>query len=150
MREHDTISTFYDPMIAKLITYGHDRPAAIELMRKALTNYRVVGLPTNLKFLKRVINEPVFNQGDYDTGYIDQHMGTLLKKVSSMDHFSLLSAVIARSHHHNSQISLPSELFNFRNVKSRVKHHKLSIFDTSIEKEMKVDIPVEWLESNRG
>jgi acetyl/propionyl-CoA carboxylase alpha subunit len=89
-------------MIAKLITYGKDRPEAIEFMRKALTNYRVVGLPTNLKFLKRVINEPVFNQGDYDTGYIDQNMATLLQKTSSVDSFSLLSAIIARTHHHNS------------------------------------------------
>lgn len=59
-------------MIAKLITYGKDRTEAIELMKKALTEYRVVGLPTNLKFLKRVINEPVFNKGDYDTGYIEK------------------------------------------------------------------------------
>jgi 3-methylcrotonyl-CoA carboxylase alpha subunit len=41
VREKDTISTFYDPMIAKLITYGKDRTEAIELMKKALSDYRV-------------------------------------------------------------------------------------------------------------
>lgn len=41
MREKDTISTFYDPMIAKLITYGKDRAEAIDLMKKALSDYRV-------------------------------------------------------------------------------------------------------------
>lgn len=55
VREHDTISTFYDPMIAKLITYGKDRTEAIDLMKKALADYKVVGLNNNLKFLKRVI-----------------------------------------------------------------------------------------------
>ncbi|CAM6005213.1 unnamed protein product [Sphagnum balticum] len=41
VRERDTISTFYDPMIAKLITYGEDRAKAIELMKKALADYKV-------------------------------------------------------------------------------------------------------------
>ena len=41
VREHDTISTFYDPMIAKLITYGKDRNEAIDLMKKALSDYKV-------------------------------------------------------------------------------------------------------------
>ena len=41
VREHDTISTFYDPMIAKLITYGKDRAEAIEFMNKALSDYKV-------------------------------------------------------------------------------------------------------------
>lgn len=39
-------------------------------MRKALSDYRVVGLPNNLKFLKRVINDATFQKGDYDTNYI--------------------------------------------------------------------------------
>ena len=41
VREKDTISTFYDPMTAKLITYGKDRNEAIELMKRALAEYRV-------------------------------------------------------------------------------------------------------------
>lgn len=70
VRENDTISTFYDPMIAKLITYGEDRNTAIDLMKKALSEYRVVGLPNNLKFLKRVIEDPKFARGEFDTSYI--------------------------------------------------------------------------------
>ena len=70
VREGDTISTFYDPMIAKLITYGEDRPKAIELMKKALADYKVVGLNNNLRFLKRVLGDKIFAEGDYDTGFI--------------------------------------------------------------------------------
>ena len=54
VREHDTISTFYDPMIAKLITYAETRPEAIELMKQALKDYKIAGLNNNVKFLKRV------------------------------------------------------------------------------------------------
>jgi acetyl/propionyl-CoA carboxylase alpha subunit len=57
-------------MISKLITYGPTRADAIDKMKKALIDYRVVGLNNNLKFLKRVFNNPIFNQGDYDTGFI--------------------------------------------------------------------------------
>ena len=67
----------------------------------------MVGLPTNLKFLKRVINEPVFNEGDYDTGYIEKEIDVLLKKEEEVDSFSLISATIARNYHHNHNISLP-------------------------------------------
>lgn len=55
VREGDTISTFYDPMISKLIVTGDDRPSAIQNLYNALENYKVVGLPTNIKFLKRVL-----------------------------------------------------------------------------------------------
>jgi 3-methylcrotonyl-CoA carboxylase alpha subunit len=73
VREGDAISTFYDPMIAKLITYGRNRPEAIELMKRALRDYKIVGLNNNLRFLKRVFDNPVFQAGDYDTGFIEQN-----------------------------------------------------------------------------
>jgi 3-methylcrotonyl-CoA carboxylase alpha subunit len=47
-------------MIAKLITYGEDRTEALEKMKTALNDYKVVGLKNNLKFLKRVFDNKVF------------------------------------------------------------------------------------------
>ena len=85
-----------------------------------------------MKFLKRVIDESVFNEGDYDTGYIEKGMNTLLKKDTKMDDFSLISSILARSHHHNNSVLLPGELINFRNVKGRTYKHKISISETSI------------------
>ena len=67
-------------MIAKLITYGKDRTEAIELMQKALRDYKLVGFNNNLRFLKRVFDNAVFQQGDYDTGFIEQNIDTLLAK----------------------------------------------------------------------
>ena len=51
--EGDEISVFYDPMIAKLIVRGADRPSALQLLRRALSDWQTVGLPTNVPFLKR-------------------------------------------------------------------------------------------------
>lgn len=60
-------------MIAKLITYGSTRSEAIDLMRRALRDYKIVGLNNNLRFLKRVFDNAVFQGGDYDTGFIEQN-----------------------------------------------------------------------------
>lgn len=49
-------------------------------MKKALKDYKVVGLNNNLKFLKRVFNNSVFHEGNYDTGFIEQNIKNLLDK----------------------------------------------------------------------
>lgn len=77
-------------------------------MRKALSNYRVVGLPNNLKFLKRVIDEPIFQKGDYDTSYIPENIDQLLKKDQVGDHFDLVCAVIARNHNLSKNSAVPA------------------------------------------
>src|SRR5262245_30784107 len=67
------ISVHYDPMISKLCTFGPDREAAIERMRRALEEYQVGGIRTNLAFHRRVMRHPAFLAGDYDTGFIERH-----------------------------------------------------------------------------
>ena len=58
--EGSEISVFYDPMISKLITWGATRAEAIERMERALMEYRVGGIKTNLAFHRRVLREPDF------------------------------------------------------------------------------------------
>ena len=70
VRQGDQISTFYDPMISKLIVWGKDRPEAIERLYQALDDYKVVGLPTNIKFMKRVLLNETFKTGVFDTSFI--------------------------------------------------------------------------------
>lgn len=127
VRENDTISVYYDPMIAKLITYGKTREEAIDLMKKALTDYKVVGLNNNLKFLKRILGDDVFRTGVYDTSFIEKYMSTLLKKATVVDEFEVISAVIARNFHKSKQVNLPRELIGFRNVKGVKESHTLTI-----------------------
>jgi 3-methylcrotonyl-CoA carboxylase alpha subunit len=88
VREGDEISTFYDPMISKLIVWGEDRQKALDNMHHALSNYKVAGLRTNIRFLKRVVQNDIFQKGVFDTSFIAQNEKDLLgeRKASVEDH----------------------------------------------------------------
>lgn len=77
--EGDTVSQAYDGMIAKLIVRGEDRETAIRKMELALREYEVVGLSTNIEFLKRLCRSPAFIEGDVETGFIDKFRDELFK-----------------------------------------------------------------------
>ncbi|KAI1392490.1 carbamoyl-phosphate synthase L chain, ATP binding domain-containing protein [Hypoxylon trugodes] len=70
--EGDTVTEAYDGMIAKLIVRGRDRETAIRKMELALRDYEVVGLSTNIEFLKRLCRSPAFIEGDVETGFIEK------------------------------------------------------------------------------
>jgi len=72
------VSVFYDPMIAKLITRGPDRLSALRALHRALDDWQVVGLPTNVPFLKRVLGTRAFQAGEVHTAFIQQHSAELL------------------------------------------------------------------------
>ncbi|CAK0760683.1 Biotin carboxylase / Biotin carboxyl carrier protein [uncultured Gammaproteobacteria bacterium] len=78
VRRGDRISIHYDPMIAKLVVWGSDRPAAIQRLRAALAETRVVGLATNTQFLTAIANHPAYVNGELDTHFIDRHQADLL------------------------------------------------------------------------
>ena len=70
--EGSEITIFYDPMIAKLITWGQDRAAAISAMEAALDGYYVRGINHNLSFLSALITHPRFIEGRLTTALIDE------------------------------------------------------------------------------
>jgi propionyl-CoA carboxylase alpha chain len=67
------IPIYYDPMIAKLVTYGETREAAIEKMKKAISDYIIEGIETTLDFGTFVMNNEAFVSGDFDTHFIKNH-----------------------------------------------------------------------------
>ena len=71
--EGDTVSSNYDGMIAKLIVSGPTRELAIRKLYMALQEYEVVGLSTNIEFLKKLCTSPGFIKGEVETGYIPKH-----------------------------------------------------------------------------
>ncbi|MBC7623630.1 MAG: acetyl/propionyl/methylcrotonyl-CoA carboxylase subunit alpha [Aeromicrobium sp.] len=87
----DEISIFYDPMIAKLITWGGDRPEAIRRMQAALAETEVIGVKTNLGFLQSLVHHPAFLAGDTDTSFIAKHKMALLQP-TPIDDFVLAAA----------------------------------------------------------
>ena len=62
----------YDPLIAKLITWGRDRLEAAQRMRRALMEYTIHGIKTTIPFHQRVMADPEFLKGEIDTTYIDR------------------------------------------------------------------------------
>ena len=76
----DTVSSAYDGMIAKLIVSGPTREVTIRKLHTALQDYEVVGLSTNIEFLKRVCQSPAFIKGDVETGYIQKHYEELFSE----------------------------------------------------------------------
>uniref|UniRef100_A0A0B7K0A0 Uncharacterized protein n=1 Tax=Bionectria ochroleuca TaxID=29856 RepID=A0A0B7K0A0_BIOOC len=71
-RSGSTISEAYDGMIAKLIVRGETRERAIAKMESVLRAYEIVGVSTNVEFLKRLCQTPAFIEGDVETGFIDK------------------------------------------------------------------------------
>jgi acetyl-coA carboxylase, biotin carboxylase subunit len=63
---------FYDSMLAKVISYGRDRKEAIRIMNRALEEFVVEGVRTNIGFNLKLINDPVFIENKYDTSYLER------------------------------------------------------------------------------
>ncbi len=95
IREGDTITPYYDPMIAKLIVWGADRQQALARMRAALAQTQIVGLATNVAFLSRLFNDTAFAAGDLDTGLIERRRATLLPEAATPDVATLALATAA-------------------------------------------------------
>ena len=74
-----TIPSQYDPMISKLVVWAEDRPRALARMRRALREYRLTGVRTNLRYLERIVGHPDFVRGAYDTHFIPRHQEELLR-----------------------------------------------------------------------
>jgi len=90
-----TIPMEYDPMVAKLIAYGPDRLDAIRKMRRALDEYRLEGIRTNIPYLRRLMEHPAYVAGEVDTCFIDNYGADLLKGSDPwLDEVAVLAAAI--------------------------------------------------------
>lgn len=96
--EGQEISASFDPMIAKLITYGPDREVAIERMLQALKDTVVLGPVTNIDFLQRVVAHPDFRSGATHTGFLAIHHDELAVVAPTPDQEKLLLATAALAH----------------------------------------------------
>jgi acetyl/propionyl-CoA carboxylase alpha subunit len=75
------VTVYYDPMLAKLITWGEDRDAAIETMRAALDGIVVEGVKTNIPFLRRIFTGDDFAAGRIHTRYVDERLNEIMSDV---------------------------------------------------------------------
>jgi 3-methylcrotonyl-CoA carboxylase alpha subunit len=94
--EGDTVTIFYDPMIAKLIVYDTNRTQALQRLREALAECDIVGPKSNIAFLERLVRHPVVIEGRIDTGYLDRHLDEFLTgDAAPSDHVLFAAATAA-------------------------------------------------------
>ncbi|CAB4390730.1 unnamed protein product [Rhizophagus irregularis] len=82
----DEINVHYDPMIAKLVVKGQNRTEALGILKRALNGYEVVGLNTNIEFLKSVVSHDAFIAGEVETGFIAKHNEELFRSKETPPH----------------------------------------------------------------
>ena len=98
VREGDTISPFYDSMVAKLIVHGDTREQALARLDTALAQTHIVGLNTNVQFLRHVVRSSAFAQAQLDTALI-QREALVLFKQETVGLPAAVAAVVAHSLH---------------------------------------------------
>jgi 3-methylcrotonyl-CoA carboxylase alpha subunit len=96
VRQGDTVTPFYDPMIAKIIACGENRAVARARLAHALADTAVLGVATNLGFLTRVVANGDFADGAVDTGFIDRHRDALLAPANPPSTLALAATLLDR------------------------------------------------------
>jgi len=91
----DTVTIFYDPMIAKIIVWDRTRADALQRMRGVLEQCEVVGPKSNIDFLERLVRHPAVIEGRIDTGYLDRHLHEFLPPDEPADVDALFAATTA-------------------------------------------------------
>ena len=99
VREGDTVSTYYDAMIAKVISHGSDRTQAINRLLGALRASDIVGVDDNIDFLTRILDHAEFRAGAVDTGFTERYYDELVPNQDDALQTTLVLAAVARAHH---------------------------------------------------
>ncbi|MBY0323392.1 MAG: acetyl/propionyl/methylcrotonyl-CoA carboxylase subunit alpha [Reyranella sp.] len=96
VRQGDTVTPFYDPMIAKVIVHDRDRTSAMRRMAALMGETEVVGVTTNAALLKALCSHPAFVGGEVDTGFIERHRDTLFARPAPASDRTLAIATLGR------------------------------------------------------
>ena len=91
------IPIYYDPMIAKLVTWGKDRETAIQKCIEAIDNYQISGVKTTLDFGKYVLKHPAFTSGDFDTNFVKHYFSdpTVMHEAMEEEKLALVNSMEA-------------------------------------------------------
>jgi propionyl-CoA carboxylase alpha chain len=103
------VPIYYDPMLAKLITYGKTREEAIEVMINAIQNYKVKGISTTLPFGKFVMEHPAFREGHFDTNFVKKYYSSDLVKEQYKDEAEIAAFIALKKYlEDQKQLRLPN------------------------------------------
>ncbi|MBB5623423.1 acetyl-CoA carboxylase biotin carboxylase subunit [Pedobacter cryoconitis] len=118
------IPVYYDPMIAKLITFGADRKEAIARMRRAISEYDITGIQTTLNFGKFVMEHEAFTSGNFDTHFVGKYFNPENKEDTDEDE-ALIAAIVALKSlkkKNSSAVSIAAEGTSSNWLKNRTKY----------------------------
>ncbi|HAN77741.1 MAG TPA: biotin carboxylase, partial [Bacteroidales bacterium] len=117
-----TIPIYYDPMIAKLITYGQTRTEAIERMVRAIDDYKIEGIKTTLPFCKFVMQHTAFVSGKYDTHFVQNYFTPerLSKPNENETIAALMSAYLLSEN--NSKKTIANQVIKNEGISTWQKH----------------------------
>ena len=93
--EGQSVTTAFDPMLAKVIVHGADRTEAIERARTALRETVILGCTTNSSYLERLLDHADFRAGRVETGFIPSHANELAASELETDHRAAALAAVA-------------------------------------------------------
>ncbi len=93
--EGDTVTVFYDPMIAKMIVFAPDRMQSLQRMREALVACEIIGPKSNIGFLERLMRHPAVIEGRIDTSYLDRHLDEFVIGDAAPTDMALFAAATA-------------------------------------------------------
>jgi len=99
VESHTEVSVYYDPLIAKISTWGQDREQARRRMGTALRQCAVLGLTTNIAFLLDLLDHPSFITGETHTGFIPEHFSHWQPQSTTHVQEAALAAVLSQSQH---------------------------------------------------
>jgi acetyl-CoA carboxylase biotin carboxylase subunit len=91
-----TVPMEYDPLLAKLAVWAEDRPSAIARLERAIHEYSVVGVKTNLSFFRRLLADPEFAAGRLHTGFIDEFFARQQPQPNAKELLELAAYTAAR------------------------------------------------------
>jgi acetyl-CoA carboxylase biotin carboxylase subunit len=96
----DEVSLYYDPLVAKLITWGRTREESMARMRGALDEFLIAGIHTTIPFHREIMSDPAFREGRIDTGYVDRVLPEIAGRLAEIGpdaEIAALAAAIAAS-----------------------------------------------------
>lgn len=148
--EGDNVSVFYDPMISKVVVHGANRQAALRQLESALSQYRVVGVPTNIEFLLSCLRHDAFQEGGVGTDFIGKYQDQLLGQAPSLqaDANAAALAVMSRalmSAQSASPVALP---YGFRLSTSMLQRVKLDLITDDGSETRRVNVAAKTLASD--
>ncbi len=98
--EGGEVSVYYDPLLSKLIAWGSSRKEAIERMKRALREYHLTGIRSNIPFLLQVMEHPDFLRGDFDTHFIADHFRpeAIARGPAELRKVAAIAAALSQNH----------------------------------------------------